>query len=580
MARGKKGRKGKRREGKGLSENIDTDFLGGEVTLGWEKAGIGAAVTFSEDTVTVSLGIGVAAVELDLGELNNSKVSYAFDLYEIEGYRDGCTVTLEYRIAGVTVKTETRKIPDCEDEKEQDRGDDARNELPDDEIFDPDLDRIIRDIPGNLNDRGFWLVGGEGHTFWIYNRWWHSWWYEVRESRSKGTSTGGNIYKDEQNHFKANAFNSRSRSGQTFDRDGDGFLTLDQDTVFSENSTSEQVDISAVGASTALGYNYYNTGGWSPKAVLLAGLKWQVIAFVKQQTRTFKAVPARESFEGDDIDPYKYGIGNGYETARVLDAIILEKGLPTRKGVNGIQSEKTRRKREKPMDKKCCQMIAEIYDVLAPDEMIDEGFNIPTSLYTPNGRGNKRLNNYMQVLDYLYRAIAHFGIGPFTWKLKDSNLAKEGNQELKGQTINGTDAAREILQSVKKGSSENEGLITATGSIMIALEQIATITTEGTRVVREIFQFLGIPIKSETFKIKLPFNTKALYNKITKRGRGKDKKSNQTSYELNTTEPSNTLLPKMLTQNEREYELEVYDDNYPNLIEQITSNQINNNANN
>ena len=155
MPRGKKGRKGKKREGSGLSENANADFLGGEVTLGWEKAGIGAAITFSGDNIIISLGIGVAAVELDLGELNNSTVSYAFDLYEIEGYRDGCTVTLEYRIAGVTVRTEVRKIPDCEDEKEQEPKEENEDFA---EIGTGENDSPI-DIPGSPLDIGVFLVG-------------------------------------------------------------------------------------------------------------------------------------------------------------------------------------------------------------------------------------------------------------------------------------------------------------------------------------------------------------------------------------------------------------------------------------
>ncbi|NET44670.1 hypothetical protein [Okeania sp. SIO2B3] len=57
-----------------MSKNFEIDTQGGEVTLGWEKAGIGASVVFGADGIKISLGIGIAAVELDLGELNNSKV--------------------------------------------------------------------------------------------------------------------------------------------------------------------------------------------------------------------------------------------------------------------------------------------------------------------------------------------------------------------------------------------------------------------------------------------------------------------------------------------------------------------------
>ncbi|NEQ37967.1 MAG: hypothetical protein F6K40_17530 [Okeania sp. SIO3I5] len=45
--------------------------------------------------------------------------------------------------------------------------------------------------------------------------------------------------------------------------------------------------------------------------------------------------------------------------------------VPTRGGINGGQSDQTQMKRKDKKDEKCCQMIAQIYDVLAVDEMID-----------------------------------------------------------------------------------------------------------------------------------------------------------------------------------------------------------------
>ena len=52
----------------------------------------------------------------------------------------------------------------------------------------------------------------------------------------------------------------------------------------------------------------------------------------------------------------------------------------------------------------------------------------------------------MKILEHLFRTVNHYGIGPFKWKLQDANLAQKGDQSLTGQTINGTDAIREILQ--------------------------------------------------------------------------------------------------------------------------------------
>lgn len=577
MVKGKKKRKGKRRKGEGLSDDFEVDNTGGEITLGWEKAGIGAAVTFSEETISISLGIGVAAVELDLGELNNSSVSYAFDLYTIDGYRDGCTVTLEYRIAGTLVKTENRRIPDCNEDKKQEKEFPFKPPPLEDKKLSPE--NSLPDIPGNPWDMGYWFVGySEFSEEIVLSNTGHH--HYGRVTRRKRTSSG-EIYQDPYTkRYLSNAVLTNDLNDKSYAPGPGSIFHLTEDYIFDDPYT--YTGRKARTLSSWLQYNppySLTAGGASFYRGYLFGTKWELQKYLINITNFVYTAPYGESISTDDGETLQ----NSHYWKRVLalsDYYIIEKGPPPRGGGN---NGKSRRQDENPgekMDKKCCKMIAEIYDVLAPDEMIDEGFNIPTSLFTPKGRGNKKLNNYLEVLDHLYRTVAHFGVGPFAWKLKDSNLAKKGNQELTGHTINGTDAIREILQSVKKGSSENEGLITATGSIMIALEQIATITTEGTRIIREVFQFLGIPVKSQNFKLRLPFNTGALYKKVTRKGKGKNKNSNQATYELNTTESSNTLLPKMLTQKEKEYELEVYDDDYPNLIEQLSNNQINNNANN
>lgn len=100
----------------------DVEFTeeGPEVTIGYERAGFGVELTVGGGTAELTLGIGVASVTLDLNDPNNSSVSYAFGIYEIEGERDGCTLTLEYKIAGQLAKTEVRTIPECEGEERED----------------------------------------------------------------------------------------------------------------------------------------------------------------------------------------------------------------------------------------------------------------------------------------------------------------------------------------------------------------------------------------------------------------------------------------------------------------------------
>ena len=267
-----------------------------------------------------------------------------------------------------------------------------------------------------------------------------------------------------------------------------------------------------------------------------------------------------------------------YSKFQILDSKILEK-VPTRKSVNGKQSQKTRKKRNDKMDEKCCRMIAQIYDVLAVDEMIDEGFNIPKKWYAPNAEGMKKLDNYMQVQDYQMRMLDHYGISPFTAEIADANLLKKGKQKLELQTINGTDAVKQILQNTLKNDTSNKTSLRILGALSISLGQILKMLSHGVRLIQEIQQFLGMPVFEQEFSVKMPFNFQALLKKKSTKGKGFKPGQPEPEPELNVSEDLETLLPKFIQNGEQSYTCEVYNDDYPNLIEQLTNNQFNNDTN-
>ena len=283
-------------------------------------------------------------------------------------------------------------------------------------------------------------------------------------------------------------------------------------------------------------------------------------------------VPLNNSFGGFTDQWYDSPI------IKILDYKIIKKKPPTRKGSNGNSRRQDERVGEK-MDKKCCQMIAQIYDVLAVDEMIDEGFNIPKKWYAPNAIGDKRLDNYMQVQEYQMRMLDHYGVSPFTAEIADANLLKEGKQKLKLQTINGTDAIKQILQNTLKNDTSNKTSLRVLGALSISLGQISKMLSMGVRLIQEVQQFLGMPVFEQEFSVKMPFNFKALLKKQSTKGKGFKPGQPEPEPELNVSEDLETLLPKFIQNGEQSYTCEVYNDDYPNLIEQLTNNQFNNDTN-
>ncbi|WP_202225355.1 hypothetical protein [Okeania sp. KiyG1] len=530
---------------------------------------------FGADGIKISLGIGIAAVELDLGELNNSKVSYAFGLYEIESARDECTVVLTYKIAGQVTHTEVRKIPDCDEEKEQEK--EQKKLPPEGERPSERKGEVEANLPGELWDYGYWLltmdVNRRSGTCNFQGLFTGS--MIDQYSSYSGQITSVERYKESAT-VSFNLYNLEERYYQPVS----GYPRMLVRPGYPRIRTSSDTrTIPVLNINDVLRWRYrfnFVDSALRINDIFLKGEKWQIQRWMR---RSNKVQEELEDFyftypvEGrPDAYNYKYT----YPKMDLQDYRITEKGFPTRKGINYNGGEKKDDPEDEDMDKRCCKMIEEIYDVLAPDELIDEGFSAPNRLISMEGKGYYLATNYLKIFEFLVRMGDHLGIHPVKAEISDANLLKAGKQALNTKTVNAHAAIKQILENSYKNDTNNEAILRILGAFGIALSQITRITTEATKSIRDIMVFLGMPLKDKSFKITMPFNIQALYkNKVTKKRKGK-KVEKVTEKVLNTEEKLETLLPKFVQSSTQTFRYEGYNDDEPTLIEALNQNDISN----
>lgn len=235
-----------------------------------------------------------------------------------------------------------------------------------------------------------------------------------------------------------------------------------------------------------------------------------------------------------------------------------------------------------PMKDKCCfskkdlKKLHRIYQVLAVDEMLEEGFYAPNRLIMEGARGDYFADNYLKIIEFQVRMADHLGIHPITPDFGDVDLIKAGKQTVETRTVNAHAAIKEILENSHKNNTGNEAILRILGALGIALSQLLRATTEAVKRIRGTMLFLGVPLVGKEFKVKMPFNVQALYKyKVTKKKQGK-KTVEVKEKVLNTDEKLETILPKFVQNSEQTFLYEGYNDDEPNLIDQLNQNDISN----
>ena len=588
---------GSRRTSGNQSEGLSTDFDGlieGEISIGWEQSGIGLEVTISPSTVELTLGIGIASVTLDLGELNNSSISYAFDIYEIKGNREGCNVRLDYYISGQLVKSENRTIPDCdkeekEEEKENDRDKGDKDDLRPRPWKEP--------VPSNRY--GFFVVARGGtliekaanHLYYPQN-----WRYRQDTNLSHKISLLRIVHRNpDKPRFSSAAYIFQFRqSGDVhaydfagnfnegteyyIDKSSRGKLALITGEI--DPNFTEQIESNHT---SAIIYAYFYGGSIGFPDILRApplsysvnimqGLHSTMVKRFKDRVMTGYPVSEPQGWNQTYTKTFWNGFYNFEETTylNLGHEILFEHYFDPPPSEPPISLGKKRCC--KNMNKDCCKdieklekMIKQIHKALDVKELLDNNFKAPNRLIAPNGKGSQKLKTYLDIAQYQIRVADHLGIHPFKASLSDANAAQAGNQKVEAQFVSGTAAMRKIVELLLENKGDAAARLNLMVRSAIIQAQILNAVTIAAQSIKSLASFVGMPIKEKLSYIKMPFDISL----GARKAKGFDPKKASEAIKINTEAATEEILPKFLQSAEQPYTYEEYDGKQPSLIENI-----------
>ncbi|HEY9863143.1 MAG TPA: hypothetical protein V6D21_03090 [Candidatus Obscuribacterales bacterium] len=461
-----------------METSIDADESG--ITIGIDDAGFSASISSSG---VLSLGIGVAGVDIDLSNPNNSSIDFAFGLFSIEGQQEGCQVVLTYYIAGVRAMAETRVVPDCTiDDPEPPpepppKGDDEVNETP----LIPNPYERFRAVAYPKSEYYFTTYFSTDINYFRHQTSW-----ELSERSSP------NIFynPDRGWDFSINC------QGQSYDY----YYHVMNGIAYIINGEDE---VQPGGCWRDINYKYpfpFMAPSWYREKEIngrpeagFDGIGYQINAVI---VRDLKSFSRSQSWSGEN--------SKATEITRIQWDIYYEQ--ITNKVPDVTKIPPLYHNKKPKMDDNCCEMIEEIYEVLQPRKF---PFKLPESLRNIGGNEPKEtdIDDYPEVLGYFLDRIDEL-IGQFDIdiEIQDTDPTTKGNQTTKIYIGNISEGIAEIIGLIYGlGMSQKIGTEAAVKSL-ISLGMVQKVVTEIDAVTEEIFDHLEIPMKEVEREIDLEFS--------------------------------------------------------------------------
>ncbi len=532
--------------------SIENDGL--DFEIGFEAKGVGASISTSG---VLKLGVGVAAVELDLKEPNNSKISYLWELYEIEGERDGCTVKLTYYFNGIKVKTETRTIPECEEDgvdEDEDPRDPPESGEEQEAMPQPSyprgnpMDLIIRFH--QTFETGY--VQGFPQCTYAY--------MEILSWNNYESVTNYGRYKTPDIIRCIAYYWDEVRYGQFQDYEKSLYFVQES---FLSPSYDFRVDL-PIRQKWPPRFMGLPTGEYDEEGEEI--LDWQNVASPAMPFSTAGYLGRRWEFDRMAALNAQAVRGGRDYYSNFFAEIILEKGGPINDppAFGNLNSKNS-------MNNDCCKMVARIYEVLDVDEILDEGVETPNRWIAAGGKKHTKNKSYLDLITFQMKMQDHLGIHPFRAEVTDVNAALEGDQSSAVEFANATAAAKQIVELLLENKGDSATRLNLMMRTAIAVGQILNVVSIIAKTLEGVVQYLGMPIRERTTKVKMPFDFSFGSRGKSKSGQGfgKGTQSGVDELDINTEEATEALLPKFMADAEQPIRYEDFDDRENDLTDII-----------
>ncbi|MEG4302196.1 hypothetical protein [Microcoleus sp. D3_18a_C4] len=199
----------------------------------------------------------------------------------------------------------------------------------------------------------------------------------------------------------------------------------------------------------------------------------------------------------------------------------------------------------KPPMNNCCEevldMLEDIKEAYGVDRILKDKFPISNVFMAPecDPASQTIAKNFYEILQCLFRTLAHGLIFEPRVSIKDADAAKAGDQEFKAKYLNATGWASAVAEALLE--VKDDGNISTNMDVRnsFAVTQTMVGLTDAIYKLEAIIDMLGIEVVSKVRTVETPFNLQIQIGK----GFGGN---NERQIDLNTDEATEALLPELL----------------------------------
>jgi hypothetical protein len=488
----------------------------GDVEVGLRVGGAGIAISVKGD---VSLGVPGLSVVINPKNLSNTTVDLGYGTATVEQIREGCTITVNVKMFGKIVNSDTRQADDCVEPDPTPEPTPTPTPEPTPKPADPSPSnppkppssfRSSTIRPLNLGD-GFYEIevtvidtyNDDAATGWLlYN-------YPSRITASDNVIERKIKYP----------FYTGWIGGTVgfYVRDGDfiredfgkqNFSFCMKSQYFPDGVTPVYVLLIAVSEGEGTGYtiiskndpnNQFGLPSRASKGSESVRLYEQVITEDQRYDPNFPDSGFLINCPFGNI--HDIGNLNGSRKTEITHKFIPEGLSPQREWPYSTPS----RIIPKIMPEQCdCELLEDIYDMLGGEDFFKDGLEIPNHLFIPGGTGETKALTYNALLNLMFRTLDHRTVGEVEVSIKDNNIMKEGDQGLTMKLVNATAATGKILELSQKQDSD----LTAVLNLLMRLSwisvQILKVVNIGSEATKTIVSFFAIPVKEKVINVDIP----------------------------------------------------------------------------
>lgn len=484
----------------------------GDLDFGLRAGGAGISLSTKLD---LTLGIPGLSVTTSLRNPGNTQVDFGFGSLTCEQTRDGCSITVTWRLGGKIINQDTRKADNCREPEPEPTPQPTPEPPPkpnNPSDVPPATSKTTTTVTKITNPSGMRIGAFTRFSFspepTAYTQFYDGSAVDPVTGYPKQPIPVTDKWDDQYFLY------DETKYGDFYIVERSFFYTYS--VILKDDATQEYIYLfgTVETTRTVLTYNedltdyysiFYDFLGIRKHTIYKYGIATNNIITLHTRTSDIYFYPLvieiKASNDLNDLNEIPWLFHGIREHTVSLRFIPLENGI-----TNTSPTYEHKPRGLLPMAEDCCDITKRIYVMLGGDQFFNQGLTIPTQMFTPAGSGMFRMKNYHEIFNIIFRTFSHRTPGEIEFTIEDTNKGKQGNQSISIKTINAQGYYTMLLKSISNLGYENTDQMNVLVRLGVVSSQIMKLLVIINQNAKNLLNFFDVPTKDFIENVDIPFD--------------------------------------------------------------------------